>query len=411
MKDRINIFYEENFDDHSRTLINKMQGKIESENANYLLNVNEAEYLDYLINEFKVVGLTLDFDTVSIEPKEIKVRGDQFPGGGFLYSVDQSKSYPKQAITYHLPFSGNANLLQYTPNPYVADTVQIYIGDASISFDVVNFENDASQIKSNADRSLQLIRRQYESLLVNLQTHNASISQQAKTFLDARRKILMERNSLVASLGVPVRKSDNLPHTFAVPTVQKKITVSKPAASTVPYAPEPAVDQSIYQDIIRVIQDAGRNFERLPSVYAKKGEEDLRDHLIFVLEPHFASASTTGETFNKEGKTDILVRYDKKNVFVGECKFWNGDKVHTQTINQILSYLTFRDSKAAIIYFVRQMGMSPVLTTIETNTPSHPCFVSFNGKVEDTWFSYKFHLPGDTGRSVQLAIMCFHIPT
>lgn len=48
MKDRISIFNEENFDDYSRTLIVRMRDKVEGENSNYLLNVNETEYLKHL---------------------------------------------------------------------------------------------------------------------------------------------------------------------------------------------------------------------------------------------------------------------------------------------------------------------------------------------------------------------------
>lgn len=56
-------------------------------------------------------------------------------------------------------------------------------------------------------------------------------------------------------------------------------------------------------------------FERLPSTYAGKDEETLRDHLILNLEPRF-QIGTTGETFNKSGKTDILMRHEGKNIFV-----------------------------------------------------------------------------------------------
>src|SRR6202011_2096597 len=99
---------------------------------------------------------------------------------------------------------------------------------------------------------------------------------------------------------------------------RKPIHLAKPSASTQPYAPEPTLDDAIYNDILQVIQDTGTMFERLPSTYADKDEESLRDHLIMNLEPRFELASTTGETFNKSGKTDILMRYDKKNIFVAE---------------------------------------------------------------------------------------------
>ncbi len=108
------------------------------------------------------------------------------------------------------------------------------------------------------------------------------------------------------------------------------------------------LDETIYQEILKTIHETGKVFERLPSTYAGKDEESLRDHLILQLEPRF-EYSSTGETFNKSGKTDILIRHQKSNIFVAECKFWGGAKKHFETIDQILSYLTWRDSKTAWI--------------------------------------------------------------
>ena len=150
-------------------------------------------------------------------------------------------------------------------------------------------------------------------------------------------------------------------------------------------------------------------WERLPSTYAGKDEETLRDHLIMVLEPRF-EISTTGETFNKSGKTDILMRHEGKNVFVAECKFWRGQKQHHKTIDQLLSYLTWRDSKTAIIYFVDTKEIAAPLEAISDSTPSHTCFVAKNGRPEEAWFRYALHLPGDQSRPVHVSILCFHLP-
>ena len=162
----------------------------------------------------------------------------------------------------------------------------------------------------------------------------------------------MKQRQFVAALGVPIRASTEVSSTFAVPAIRKKIQLPKPIASTEPYSPEPTLDQSIYDGILKVINDTGKVFERLPSTYGDKGEEDLRDHLILQLTPHFELTSTTGETFNRSGKTDILIRYDNRNIFVAECKVWKGETNHLKTIDQLpLSYLTWRDSKTAIVYF------------------------------------------------------------
>lgn len=63
-----------------------------------------------------------------------------------------------------------------------------------------------------------------------------------------------------------------------------------------------------YRKALQVVYDTGRQMEALPSKYAGKDEEAIRDHLLSVLASHFQSA--TGETFNKTGKTDVLVRHN-----------------------------------------------------------------------------------------------------
>ena len=190
--------------------------------------------------------------------------------------------------------------------------------------------------------------------------------------------------------------------------MKKRLVVERPKASPGQYVPEPALDQDIFEEILRLVFEVGVEMERHPSVYSGKDEESLRDHLLMVLAPHFDSA--TGETFNRAGKTDILIRHEKQTAFVAECKFWSGPRGYHKTIDQLLSYLTWRDSKAAAVIFVRNKELGPVLGTIEAETPGHSCFVKSEGKRRDGWFMYRFRLPDDPSRGVQLAVLVFHFP-
>jgi hypothetical protein len=418
MRGMFKIFYEEPFEDIANRRRDELRQQIRGENVNYLLNVNETEYLAHLVDKYELGPLELDFEGLFGDRKEVQVRAEDFPGRGFAFDVERGRSYTKPAIVYHLPYSGDEQLLRCRPNPYWS-TVPVYLADGAVCFDVVDFygrpeetdqptEETLAPIKAAAEERLGLIRRQYAALMENLRRYNTALPEDARTAFVARRAELMRQNSLVKALGLPVRKASTIPQTFAIPAVRKKL-FPKPSASTGPYHPDPTLDQSIYLEILRTIQDTGRVFERLPSTYAGKDEEALRDHLILQLEPRF-EGSTTGETFNKAGKTDILIRHEGKNAFVGECKFWTGEKGYLETIDQILSYLTWRDSKAAIVCFVRNREFSRVLATIEAASAKHPCFIAFKGRSEETWFSYEFHLPGDPGRSVHLAVLCFHIP-
>jgi hypothetical protein len=171
---------------------------------------------------------------------------------------------------------------------------------------------------------------------------------------------------------------------------------------------EPALSNSAFEKIQKIIQDAFVAAEQHPRAYCGKGEEDLRDHLLTVLRTHYPNS--TGETFNKKGKTDILIRHAESNIFVGECKFWKGLKSFHKTIDQVLGYLTWRDSKAAIVCFVDKKELNPVLEQVSSGTPQHPCFIRLESTKAESWLRFEFRLKSDPSRKVHLAVLCFHFP-
>jgi hypothetical protein len=100
------------------------------------------------------------------------------------------------------------------------------------------------------------------------------------------------------------------------------------------------------------------------------GEEDLRQHFLVQLNGQFEGAAS-GETFNFSGKTDILIREKDRNIFIAECKFWIGGKNFLATITQLLNYLSWRDTKTAVLIFNRNKDFSGVLETIEATLTNH----------------------------------------
>ena len=110
--------------------------------------------------------------------------------------------------------------------------------------------------------------------------------------------------------------------------------------------------------------------ERSPNAFKTLGEEDLRTHFLMQLNGHY-EGQATGETFNYEGKTDILVRAKDKNMFIAECKFWNGPKDFKDAIDQLLGYTSWRDTKTALLIFNRTTTMSTVLNRIPEIAKKH----------------------------------------
>ena len=83
------------------------------------------------------------------------------------------------------------------------------------------------------------------------------------------------------------------------------------------------------------------------------------DNPYTLINGHY-EGSATGETFNASGKTDILIRAENKNVFIAECKFWKGPKSFDDAITQLLGYLSWRDTKTALLVFNKTKNSTEV---------------------------------------------------
>lgn len=164
-----------------------------------------------------------------------------------------------------------------------------------------------------------------------------------------------------------------------------------------------------YQYVLTVVQSMTQVMERSPSTFVTMGEEALRDHYLVQLNGQF-EGQATGETFNAAGKTDILLRINGKNVFIGECKFWKGAKGYGETIDQLLSYQSWRDTKTAILIFNRNRDTSKVLEEIKSATEAHPNYKRTLKYKHESGFRFVMHHPSDANRELTMTVLVFDIP-
>jgi len=403
------LFYEGNLSNYFVRRHDEIQRTIQRKSEDYILNVNETEYINYLVDKFTVNSININFEGVFIdEPNKKDIPAERFPP--FHFSVQQGESYPKPATIYHLPYSGNEELLQYAPSNQLSLGTEVFLHEQCLCFEVISLSGNPEEMKENAEKVISDLKTQLEHLTPELEKFNDRLPSIIKGLFKERQQEIFDKHQFIASLGVPVKKRGDLPETYAIPTPEFRKSVNvEPQVTEVGYTPEPTLPDSVYRDILQTIHDVGKMFERLPSTYSHKDEEALRDHLLLYLEPRY-EGSATGETFNTTGKTDILIRHENSNAFIAECKFWTGQKGYLETITQLLSYLTWRDSKSAVVVFVRNKDLSSVLQTAEEVTPNHSNYLGFVDKKEDTWFNYRFHINGDPNREVKLGVLFFHIP-
>lgn len=390
--------------------ITTVENTISQEKQDYILNVNEEEYINHLSQSVEFDIPTLDWDNVSADSyeKEFTEYGDWG-----RYREEQYK-VKRQVFCYYIPVVGDKNLLYYRQ----ANTFKIggyapegTFKDGCLIIEFIQRGADISTIKSQYEEANREIKASHNRLLYDIEEHHKAIKGHVRTKFNERKQNLLHQINQLSSLGVPIRKS-NAPGTFSIPKPQlrKKIEIKKPIVTEKGFKPEPALTDDDYIGILKHIDDCGKNFERMPSTYKGKGEEDLRDHILFVLDPNFEMGSATGETFNKNGKTDIMLNYNGQAVFIAECKYWTGEKGFLETIDQLLGYLTWRNSKASVIMFVKENDFSSIIQKAVEATKKHSNYLGEIGKSNESWFNFRLHLNGDTNREVKLAIQLYHLP-
>jgi len=396
-----------------KPIVQRIETEIGSTSENYILNVSVEQYTEFLVEKYLVELPEIIFSEVFADNYEKEIPSEDFP---YSFHVHDGEKYKKQIIQFFVPTAGNSEILKYSPGiNYITigeSHCDFEVESSSLKLEVIDFYNDVNKVKAIYDENVKKAQSEYELLNADVKSFNGLLRTLILEKVNNRRNNFLKKSEFMSALGIPLKKKLDTATTFSVPrpTLKTKISISKPIVVNQAFRPEPTLTIEIYNQILKVINDVGKNFERLPSIYKEKGEEDLRDHIIMTLDPNFEYGTVTGETFNKTGKTDIQLRYDSSVLFIAECKFWSGEKGYLKTISQLLNYLTWRDTKASVIVFVKQKDFTSVLSKVENLTSTHSNYIGFVSKSDENWFNYRFHLNGDMNREVKVAIQLFHIP-
>lgn len=390
--------------DFPRIYTQTIKDEITSKGKDYILNVDENEYINYLIEKYRLepLNILLDTEEVSNPIKSQERRADMF-GGEFM-----ANSWTFR-ITYE--FQGNSDLFSIKPNPYTYASYEIDVNkrNSTVSFQIKIFKQDAAEfnkVKSSC----------YSKAFTNLDKVNDHVSQfnvgfenNIKSLFLQEKSKYKEENDFFAAINVKV--NENTQSIFSAPTLKKKIIKQPKVSKNKELNSVPSMSKEMYEDVLKVIYDSGKSMEKKPALYTGKDEEGLRDQFLFVLETRYEGTTATGETFNRGGKADIILKYadDGTNLFIAECKFWHGSSEFLKAISQLFDrYLTWRDSKVAVMVFVKNKDFSNVLKTIKADISNHDYYTKYISDKGESSFSYEFHLPQDKEKKVKLEIMTFH---
>jgi hypothetical protein len=165
-----------------------------------------------------------------------------------------------------------------------------------------------------------------------------------------------------------------------------------------------------YEEILASTRSMGLVMERAPGTFSGLAEEGIRDFFLALLNFGFRG-DAMAEVFNGEGKTDILIRKQERNVFIAECKVWEGEKKFA-AVEQLLRYVGWRDTKCAILLFVHERDITAIAEKADAVVRAHDCFKrELPDAVGELERKYVLHWPGDERRELILALQVFAVPS
>lgn len=386
-----------------------MKTEIDGISESDLLALEEGSWSTKLAEKYALELPTLLRDDEYIgESKEIQVDVSADPERSF---IDRLEPYyvPGRSVTYHLPYSGDQVLLRlgastYTFNPPRADLV-----GNEIRLDFTYPSGKKPNIKSEIEDVVGSIAQHLGWQQADVKEFNDALLGEALALIRARKNRVLEDREFLGDLGIPVKAREDAPTTYSAPGIARKATPASKTATKASVRVEPTLIDDLYEHICDVVRSAGRAMERTPGAYADRDEETLRDFILTMLNTHY-EGQATGETFQVAGKTDILVRVENQNVFVGECKWWSGPAAFGDAIGQLYSYTTLRDTKLALVVFVGAKGFGEIVSKARATIEAHDSFVSWLPASEKGELRASVVSPDDPSRQATLHVFLFHIP-
>ncbi|MHC1754515.1 MAG: hypothetical protein AB9861_03635 [Methanosarcina sp.] len=282
--------------------------------------------------------------------------------------------------------------------PELDTNMKIEIREFSLIFDV--YENRTSILKILAPLNIEAINNMGDKRIKKIEYIEIALLELIENNNSMKMKSLFDQLLKAHMLNENDRnKFNQFINKFGFHIQNREVTLTR----KLPIDPE--MESDLYQKILNNITNFAEGLENHVSHYYKDDEEKIRGMFLASLN-NLNNCLPTGETFNKSGKTDILVHYGKDVVFVAECKIWGGEQKLYEAVDQLFGYTTRRNNKTALIIFNRNEGFTTTSEKMYSFLKDHKHCMSQN-KISSNCYEFTFNHPDDDRREFILTAMIF----
>lgn len=366
------LFSDRGLGDEFRTRLARVEQRVDDVPKERFLATPERDLVEHFMQELGIETVQLFEDRAEIfPPKEIKIDVSR-DGSRDIRDRTQPFYVPGIQVEVRIPFVGPVGVWKCTPSTWRSTfpfgtpvrSDEMGPGELRLTYAIVQ-DQEQEKVKAEHERNMGQIRFYLDQANKDIKAFKALLEESISAAISSRKERLKKTEGFAEMLGIPMVRGPGAPSVKPI-VLERKLVRPLPAPPATGYAPEPGISAEAYAHILDVLRHEGRSFETTPATFAKHGEEDLRDIILAHLNGHYSGAAT-GETFRRSGKSDIRIEEENRAAFIAECKIWSGPKSVTAAVDQLLGYLTWRDCKAALVFFNTAVAS---FTSIQGKVPS-----------------------------------------
>ena len=409
MRDRNILFFDETLDAQLRARQQSVSNEVDRIPKDQFLVSGDQEIVDHVVAVMSVKPIVLHEENTTMDQHETQVDVSRDPMRVFRDGRTGPFYIQGTTVEINIPFTGEEWIFRYRTNPCstVFPHADVQRGHLHLTVSQPH-DADPNAFKTEYEQEIGRVRECVERARQQVIGYNDSLPDLVQQAASHRRERMERHGNIAALLDIPLATKPGAPSIEPV-----KVEIRRPAPLPEPpesgLEPEPGITDQTFEHILRFIRHQGRTFERTPSTYAVHGEEDLRNIILAQLNGHF-QGNAVGEVFRGKGKTDICIEQDNRAAFVAECKLWRGPAGITTALDQLMGYLTWRDSKAALIMFnVKNKDFTKILEAMPETLNAHPLFLRELPCAEAGEWQFQMRSAEDAGRRVTVQAFVFNL--
>ncbi len=180
---------------HKRSIINKIKSITD-------LNQMTDAFCGQIVKDALVEPLVLHFNRMTRQTRTEEIDGSLFP---FDFSVERGRRYPKTVVRILIPFSGERDLLQYSPSTAGTTFPRGDVSGNMIHFDILmwGYADDASRVKQELDSNRGLLETCASKVSEQVKQFNEALAPQIKAVFAAKLDELTKQHGVFDDLGIP----------------------------------------------------------------------------------------------------------------------------------------------------------------------------------------------------------------